>query len=157
MIAIFAVLIVTVAAHSLSSCKKVVCDSYFYFWSICACIDDVAEEPFVRKLQPPPPKIAVTRTDGLPFESVPEGFPLDLSCRIINHRLKIQRDEQGTKSFRVEIEGVPEDKEYAVRVFLLHEMEMFFVEDMDDVLMEAQQTFPINSVESCFPELRASD
>lgn len=129
----------------LIGCKTVVCDPYFYFWEDCECAD----------IPPSKSPVPMIRIDGEPFAETKEIFPTDLLCEVINHRLEIHRAENGERLYTVIVEGVPLNRDYAIRVFYLHKIELYF-DDLYEALRVADENFPIGDTESCFPELKKS-
>lgn len=128
------------------SCTVVVCNSYFYFWQECECSEKA-------KVQ----HIPITVVDGHPLKDETNEYPPDMKCHVINHRIKVLRDENNEVWYRAEIEGVPVDVKYAVRMFFLHEVDMIYYDNFAEAALTAQDMFPVGSIEDCFPELKPDE
>lgn len=104
-------------------------------------------------------RVPISRTDGLKLAVEPENsiYPKDLQCKIIYHRVVIERelDEDGYDdvTYRIQFEAIPLDDQYLGRIFLLHEMELKNFDTIEEAKEEAQKFSKIGNVENCFPEV----
>lgn len=104
-------------------------------------------------------KVPLVRVDGLKFANEPADsrFPSDLNCKIIYHRVVINReqDDEGFDevNYRIEIEAISVDDNFLGRIFLLHEMQLKNYESIEQAKAAAQEVAPLGSVEKCFPEV----
>lgn len=106
-------------------------------------------------------KVPLVRVDGLKFANEPADsrFPSDLNCKIIYHRVVINREQDDDDdgfdevNYRIEIEAISVDDNFLGRIFLLHEMQLNNYESIEQAKAAAQEVAPLGSVEKCFPEV----
>jgi len=119
----------------------------------------VESQTETKKVSERPVRIPISRTDGLKFVVEPADsiYPPELQCKIIYHRLVIERevDEDGFDevTYRIQFEAIPINDAFLGRIFLLHEMELKNIPSIAEAKDEAEQFAALGSVESCFPEV----